>query len=189
MINYTNQYDITNGIFLCFDKELKVRKLTANHSQQVRDKQKSSFPYQKFETWTKENFVIMVLYVMFNKKPPSFKSLLQMMREVDKKDITNFRAEIVNYSQIMSRDIEGLFSKFGGKISVEEAFNEYQQGRIKFYTLWFYLQKSGANLEEIETSRIKGALLRRIKSLMLYVTFKQESVDKINKLLKERLEV
>ena len=189
MLNYVNQYNISNGIFLCFDKELDHRKLTSNHSQQVRDKMKNSFPHLKFEGWTKENFVIMCIYIMFKKKPTSYRGMVQLLHEMKEKTVSEFKTEILNYNQHMARDVDYLIGKYGGKLTVDEIFNEFQQHDIKFYTLWFYLKTINADEESILKTRAKSATFRRIKTLMLYLTFKQENVKKLEKLIKERLDV
>lgn len=189
MLHYNNQYDIANGIFLCFDKNLKVRKMTSNHSIQVREKAKSSFPYSKYNDWTKERFAIAIIYLMYKKKPPSFKNLIQMLYDLDEKEVKKFKSEIVNYDVLISKDVEFLVQKYNSKPSEEDMFFEYSSGNIKFYTLWFYLNKIGTDIEKMMESRIKGVILRRIKSLLLFVSFKSEKIDKINILLRERLDI
>jgi hypothetical protein len=73
--------------------------------------------------------------------------------------------------------------------TIENIFFEYINGKIKFYTLWFYLKKTDTNIEELMESRIKSVILRKIKNLLLFVSFNSEKLDKINILLKERLNI
>jgi hypothetical protein len=108
MLTFNQQYDIANGIFLTFDKNLPVRKMTSNHSQQVRDKARVSFPYTKFESWTKERFAISVIYIMYKKNPPSFKNLGQMLYELDEKEVKSFKSDIVNYNLYVAKDVDYL---------------------------------------------------------------------------------
>jgi phosphoenolpyruvate synthase/pyruvate phosphate dikinase len=189
MLHYNNQYDIANGIFLTFDKNLANRKMTSNHSIQVREKTKSSFPYMKYSDWTKERFAISIIYLMYKKKPPSFKNLIQMLYDLDEKEVKKFKAEIINYEVLVSRDVEFLVQKYGSKPSEEDMFFEYSLGNIKFYTLWFYLKKINADIDNIMNSRIKGVIIRRIKTLLLFVSFSEEKLKKIDILLKERLDI
>jgi phosphoenolpyruvate synthase/pyruvate phosphate dikinase len=189
MLTFNQQYDIANGIFLTFDKNLPMRKMTSNHTQQVRDKARHYFPYTKFETWTKERFAITIIYIMYKKNPPSFKNLGQMLYELDEKEVKSFKSDIVNYNLYVAKDVDYLVQIYNSLPTIENIFFEYINGKIKFYTLWFYLKKIDADMNELMESRIKGVILRKIKNLLLFVTFNAEKLDKINILLKERLNI
>jgi len=189
MLNYYKQYSLAYGIFLTFDKNLKVRKLTSNHSIQVMDKMKSAFPYSKFEQWTKERFAITIIYLMYKKKPPSFKNLVQMLYDLDEDEVKKFKNEIINYEILLSKDIEYLVLKYNSKPSIDEMFFEYSNNNIKFYTLWFYLKKINADIDKLLESRIKSIIIKRIQSLLLFISFETEKLKKIDILLKEKLDI
>ena len=189
MLSFDQQYSLANGIFLTFDKNLPIRKMTSNHSIQVKEKAKTYFPYMKYQEWTKERYAIAVIYLMYKKKPPSFKNLIQMLYDLNEKEVNSFKSEIVNYVAHICKDVDFLVQKYKSKPSIEDIFFEYSSNNIKFYTLWFYLKKINADFEILYESRVKNVILKRIQNLLLFVSFNEEKLKKIDILLKEKLDI
>jgi hypothetical protein len=63
---------------------------------------------------------------------------------------------------------------------------EYKKGNIKFYTAWFIFKIKGIDIEDyIETNRVNGLTVQRIKQTMLYITFSEKAYDYVKVLLKQ----
>lgn len=158
---------------------MKSRLLSVGHSQEVLDKNKKFFPYSKYESYTKENFVLCCLYIMFYKSPSSINSMFSFLKDIDKDEVQAFKNNLLNYKQIIINDVE-LISQNN---SIDKVFELYQKNKIQFYSLWWYLKYNNIDIEKIEESRIRGRLLQKIKSLLLYVTFSEKSLEYIKQTL------
>lgn len=183
MLNYWNQYSISNGIYLCYDQRLTRRTLSSKHGEVVREKMKNVFPYRKHESTTKENFVLLSLYVMFTKTPSSFRSYVSEIANADMKEAMKFKQDILQYDNNIKRDVKYLREKYMDDLNVQNVFNEFNSRKIKFYSAWFYLNFCGEDIEALSKSRVMGHVIRKLKFIMLYVTFKEESVNKIKTLM------
>ena len=181
MLSYSQQYDISQGIFLAFKNNLNTKQLNVNHSDKVRTKYRYMFP-SKFETYTKENFIIMCLYICFKKSPSSFEKLIDIMRNIDfVADVLKFKDSLINYRLYLNNDINYIREVYGaGNVSI--LFNDYMKNKINFYTLWFYIKYSNYN---IEFTNIQKIHINKIKVMLLYVTFSEQSLKYINTLFEQ----
>lgn len=185
MLSYNQQYDISNGIFLTYDSQLEKRLLHSRHGEGVRSKMKNLFPYHKYETTTKENFVMTCVYIMFTKSPSSFRGMVSELREVEEKEVQDFKYKILNYNDYIGKDIEYLKNNYGN-CTYQQAFRAFVDKKINFFTLWFYiLFNPDINRDTIRKSRSLAHILRKIEFIMKFLTFKQESVERIGILFKE----
>lgn len=181
MLSFNEQYNIGQGIFLAFKNNAKKRQFSVNHSEHVREKYRYMFP-SRFETLTKENFIMMCLYVCFKKSPSSFEKFIDMLRDIDfVKDVLKFKDTLINYKLYLSRDIDHIRENFGSG-SKDILFNEYTKNKINFYTLWFYIKYSGV---DYEYSNIQTIHINKIKVMLLYVTFSEQSLNHIKELFNE----
>lgn len=189
MLNYHEQYQIVNGIFYAFSKNSTKRILNVNHTQKKIDSMKSRFPHYKFEQFTKENFIVLNLYINFKLSPSSVEDVLKHLLELEfNTDVLPFKNAIVRYREVLSAHIKYLRETYG-KPSTEEIFEAYRKKKIEFYTLWFYLIYTGHNLyHEIDVKmfgRANSRELQKIKNILLYVTFSEKSLEYIKLLLDE----
>ena len=182
MLSFNELYNISQGIFLAFKNNSKVRQLTVSHSEQVRTKFKYSFP-SRFETFTKENFVLTCLYINFKKSPSSFQKVLDILIDIDfNVDVLKFKDVILNYKHHLNSDINILREKYGNPTK-EEVFQEYLRHNIQFYTLWFYLKYT--NQHEDSFTHIQQININKIKTMLLYVTFSEKSLLHIQDIFNE----
>lgn len=182
MLSFDEQYNISQGIFLSFKNNAKKRQLSVNHSEKVRAKFKYLIP-TRFETYTKENFILTCLYISFTKSPSSYNSFLDILREIDfNKDTTKFKDIIINYKFYLNKDINLIRENYGsGNISI--LFSEYSKNNIQFYTLFFYLKYTNTDLDNLST--VQTIYINKIKVLLLYITFSEKSLINITKLFSE----
>lgn len=167
-------YNIISTIHLSF-KNLKKLSAVKHPESKVLGVVAQLTPQLK--NFNKDTFSICCLYTQFSQGPSSINSLVQKMAEVSKQEIHSFRDSIMNYNVYLSEDIKYLKSKYLSP-SVEEIALEYTSSKIKFYTYYFYIMKLN-KIEDLKKSRVHSILWNRVLGLMLFVQFKQESVDKI----------
>jgi len=193
MLNYDVQYDIVFGTFLAYDKKLYTKKLHSNHSNEVKEKFRMFFPFSKFEQSTKQVLVGTCLYVILKKPPISFHDMMRKIKDVPFKEVKDFIYSIKSYHENITVDVNHLFRTYGVDIGVSDVFYEYQKKNIKFYTVWFYIETLGDTrdsiVEELEQSRIYKQLYRQIKTVMCYLEFKKESINSIEMLYNNYLEL
>ena len=187
MLQYSEQYNIANGIFLAFHGKSKVRLLSVKHPHKKLDNMKSRFPFTKYEQFTKENFIVTCLYVMFRFSPSSVDDVLKHLQEINfKKEVEPFKVKIMTYRALLTSHIEYLIINYG-KPTIKDIFDAYREKKLEFYTIWFYLYYLGYDLYiEIDTkvfSRVQVIELKKIKNLLLYVTFSESSLEHIKLLL------
>lgn len=185
MLDFNRQYDIANGIFLTYDTQLDYRLLHSKHKGKTRENVKNSFPYQRWESKTRELFVLACMYTIFTKTPSSFRGFLSELREIDMKEVAKFKHKILNYEDYLKKDIRYLLEQFGSSITPEIVLKELMKDNIQFFTAYWYLyfDKSG-----FTAGRTFSHVMRKIKFLMLFLTFKEESVQNI-KVLFEQIEL
>ena len=182
MLSFNQQYDIANGIFITYDSQLDYRLLHSKHKQKTRESTKMFFPYQKWETRTKETFVLACIYVMYKKTPSSFRSFLGELREVDLKEVAKFKHIILNHQDFMAKDVAYLKETFGGGVEPQQVLKAYLDDKIQFYTAWWFIKLKH---EDWKPGRTFGHVLRKLKFVMLFLTFKEESVKRMRELFDE----
>ena len=181
MLSYNQQYDISNGLFLTYDQHLDYRLLHSRHGKAVRDKMQVAFPYQKYESRNKQTFILSCIYVMFKKTPSSYRGMVSELKELHLKEITTFKHDIMHYQEFIKKDINYLIQNFGGVITSDKILREYLSGNIKFYTLWFYyLLNPDEDIEQLKTSRVFSHVYRKLKFIMMFLTFSEEATNDIN---------
>lgn len=185
MLNYVSQYNVSYGVFLTFKNNLSKRNLSVNHKQAKIDALKTLFPYSKYESFTKENFTAACLYIMYYKSPSSFNKMLDYLHNIDIKDVFAFKHNIINYPIYIEKDINYLREKYSNP-SLSNVLDELKNNKIQFFSTFFYLKCNNIDIDElINKSRVLGNMLQRLKQLMLFITFREEAINKINVLFNE----
>ena len=180
MLSYKQQYDISNGLFLTWDNHLEKRLLHSNHGQKVRDKIKSAFPYYKYESRNRETFILGCLYIIFKKTPSSYRAMIAELKDLELKEISKFKHDIMYYQDFIKQDLSYLIENHGGVISSDKMLREYTSGKIKFYTLWFYYQfNPDEDIEKLRNSRVFSHIYRKLKFMMMFLTFSEDSVKDV----------
>lgn len=180
MLSYRQQYDISNGLFLTYDQHMEHRLLHSKHGQGVRDKMQNSFPYRKFESRNRETFIMGCLYIIFINTPSSYRSMINELKDIEMKDIATFKHDIMHYQTFIKKDIAYLVQNYGGIITSDKILREYLSGKIKFYTLWFYYQLNpNEDIEKLKDSRVFSHVYRKLKFIMMFLTFSQDAVNDI----------
>lgn len=190
MLQFNEQYNVLHGIFVTFNNNSNHRILVSKHKADVREKAKFVYPYKRYETWTKENLVLLGLQIMLEKKPSSFMGLLKELVDEDTdKKVKYFKDIIMNYKTYIIEDVNMIIQKYGEKPTFDDMFNLYINKHIKFYTLWWYLKFTDADIEKICEMRVKGTVIKRIKQISLFLTFKESNLELIKQILHTKLDL
>lgn len=188
-LSYNDQYNIASGIWTSFSAKNSKRILAVSHKQKKRDSIKSRFPYRTYELWTKSNFIIASLYVCFHRSPSSLNSMYDLLSEIEEIDIMRFKNEIIHYRKFLIEDLERIRIEESNNVSLEYMIQEYRNSKIKWYTFYFFLVVSGVDISKIERSRINGHLLKKIRKLLLYVTFSEKSMLEVKSIISDTIEI
>jgi hypothetical protein len=188
-LSYNEQYNIATGIHMAFSNKKSARILSVSHGQKKRDQMKSSFPYKQYENWTKSNFIIACLYVAFKKSPSSVNSMYAALSDVEEREVLTFKNEIIYYRKFLQEDINYIKINEGNSVNIDTITELYRNNKIKWFTFYFYVIVSGTDQAKLERSRINGYLLRKIKKLLLYVTFSEKSMMEIKQIMKEGIDI
>jgi len=183
-MKYYDMYQISHGMFLTYQNSLDKRLLHTNHKKTTIEKFEKFFPVEKYKRKTKETFVVCCLYVLFEKSPSSFHKMVDELRNLDFDEVIDFKRKIMNYEHYIKRDVKLIKEK--GYVTKEDIINMYIKKEIMFYTLYFYLKFTN-QFESLKNSRVYKVIYKKLKFIMLFITFKKESVEKIKKLISEIL--
>jgi len=190
VLSYNEQYDILAGIWTVFhNKNPKKRVLSVSHGKAKRDKMKNIFPYNQYENYTKENFIVSVLYLVFTRKPPSLIAAVRDLKDLNERNAMKFKNEIIHYRKYLLDDIEKLKIEDGNNISFEVIKNKYRKNEIKWFTFYFYIIVKGVDTEELQKSRIDGFLYNTIQKLLLYITFSEKSIMEIKQVMQDSIKI
>jgi hypothetical protein len=190
MLGYQDQYSIVAGIYFAFNSKSKNKKrtLSVTHGKTKRDKMKSVFPYNLYEEWTRENFIIASLYIMFVNKPSSLISAFGCLKDLDEKSVMVFKNEIIYYRKFLKEDIEKI-KMMEPNPSYKFMANLYRKNEIRWFTFYFFIVVKNVDIDKILKSRIDGFLYNNIKSLLLYVTFSQKSMMEVKELMLDTIDI
>lgn len=186
-MTYYEQYDIAFGIFRMFESNSQKKIMGVRHSNKKRDEIKSMFPYKKYEHYQKSVFILACLYVNFTKMPSSAISSIEYLSSTTMSDIKLFKDSIVQYRAYLKDDLALLRSDLGENIKFVDITEYYRNKKIRWYTWYFYILVSGQDIKKIENSRINGLLYKRIKTMLLFVTFSQDSMMLVKDILKNNI--
>lgn len=182
MLSFNQQYDIANGVYLTYDSQLDYRLLTSKHKQGTRKNMEMSFPYHKYEDKTKELFVLACIYVMYTKTPSSYRAFVEELREVEIKDVGSFKHKIMNYQDYIAKDVAYLKKEYGSALDPQKVLTEFLDNKIQFYTASWYIR---VHADDWKPGRTFTHVMRKLKFVMLFLTFKEESVKTIKGLFSQ----
>ena len=190
MLQFNEQYNVLHGIYVTFNNNSNHRILVSKHKGDVREKAKVMYPYRRYETWTRENLVLLGLQIMLEKRPSSFTGMLhELIDEDTDKKVKYFKDIIINYKTNIIEDVNMILMKYGEKPTFDDMFQLYIDKNIKFYTLWWYMKFTNMDIEKICELRVKGTIVKRIKQVSLFLTFKESNIEIIKQILETKLDL
>jgi len=189
MLLYGDQYNVLSGVFFAFHTNSTEKILCVSHPAKKMDTMSKFYSYNKYSSWTKQNYIILCLYLNLNNSILSQHDMIQILNDVTKEDIKNvikFKESIINYRREAHKDIQYLNDSFGGDMKYQGILQEYRKGNINWFTLWFYTSIK-LDKEKLLKSRIHKKLLNKIRVLTLYINFKEETFKEIINTTEENL--
>jgi len=183
-MKYYDLYQISHGMFLTYQNSLDKRLLHTNHKKSTIDKFEAFFPVEKFRRKTKETFIVCCLYVIFNKTPSSFHKMVDELKNLDFDEVVEFKRKTMDYERYIKKDVNSLKEK--GFVTKNDVINMFIKNEIMFYTLYFYL-KFTDQFERLKDTRVHKVIYKKLKFIMLFITFKDESTQKIKNVINEIL--
>ena len=190
MLSYNEQYQILAGVHYAFANESKERVLCTSHSQEKMNKMQMFLKYQKYNTTSKQNYVIICLYTELHYPIASLHDAMVKVSSYtpeDIKEIYSFKNKILNYRLHLSKDITFINENYGGKTSFDSIILAYRHNKINWFTLYYYGVYNNIDLDKVKKSRRFGKLIRKIETLLLYISFSDKTVQKMMDTLEETL--
>ncbi len=167
-------YNIVNGVFLTFSKNLSKKLLCISHSREVIDKKISLFPSST--SLSKPDFIILTVFLMYKYNPSSVFSLCQKFTEYDYNEFLTFKESIKHSKVIVARDIKYLSEKYTYP-TLSEIFAELRDKKISFIS--FYFLKEVLNLDC--NSIVIKITFDKIKNIFKFLNYTDETMNLIKK--------
>ena len=198
MLQYNEMYDIAMGVNLAFKGKSKKALVRVNHKDTTRDKTKTMFPINKYSTFTRENFILLNLYINFSKNINSKHDVIKALVDLDIrpikidnikkelgstniKDVYKFKRNFISHKVFFINDMKRIRNE-ETNIDIKYMLNEYRNKRIEWYTLYLFIRAKDIDINSIE-SRIDYLLLTKIKKLAMYLIVSEKSISKMKQLL------
>jgi len=191
MLSYKHQYQILAGIYYTFTNNSSTRSLSVSHSEEKIQKMKM-FYNSKYETTTKQDFILICLHYIYTNNVTSLHDMMTGIYSLDKerlKESEVWKDRIINYSLHLSRDIEFIKNTHGGLKDFQTIIQLYRHKKINWYTMYYYGVYTDINLDAVAKSRRFGKLIRKTRTLILYIKFNEKSILNIQNKMKELKEV
>ena len=176
MIQYRTQYNIAYGTFLTFLNDYEKPLLRVNHKKEKMEKIKKIFPYKKYQSFTKENFILMCVFVVYTYTPTSFEKMVEYLYNIDIDDFKKFKMILLDQMFYAKNDLETILNKN------QLPLNLYIKNEITFIGMYVYILVKN-KIDEYKKSRIKVNIIKRLTFIFKYVKIKDEIIE----LYKKRL--
>ena len=150
MINFKNQYENLSKIWQSYNNKKKSTKVRI--TQEDLDYAKIHYNHKRFENYTLENFISVLIFIIFNNRPTSKTDFLQKLNSIKKTELLNaikFKNMILNYNITKEEDFSIINElQINNYLDVYELYNN---GKITIIGLYEYCK----NIE------CKGRLLKK----------------------------
>lgn len=177
-LHYYDIYNISNGVFLTFQKNLKEKLLCVSHSKDIMDKKIGFYP---LNFSNRGDFILLCVYIMFKYSPSSIYGLCDYLRNYNKTEYEKFKNTIKFYKNIIKKDITSLEEKYK-KPMFKEVMREYNKKQISFVTVYWYLMLYNIkDFNGINNTIICESILNVFK----FLKFTDESKDYIKTVFKQ----
>lgn len=177
-LHYYDIYNISNGVFLTFQKNLKERLLYVSHSKEIMDKKMGFYPLNFTD---RNDFILLCVYIMFKYSPSSIYGLCEYLKTYNTIEYDKFKNTIKFYKNLIKKDVTLLEEKYKNPM-FKQVMYEYNKKQISFVTLYWYLI-----LYDIkEFNGINNTIVcESILNVFKFLTFKDESKDYIKNIFKQ----
>lgn len=159
-----NFYSLASKVFFTFEKaEGKIQNIVPTKGNKIKFVIES-IPSRLY-TLDKTTATLACLYVNFRYNPSSIFRMIEKLKEIDLKEISDFKEYIIislrTYKSEFREINKGIF-----KMSASEAINAYNQKKINFISLYYFIIKNNLK-KEVEQSIIYKIIFSNIETLIL----------------------
>jgi len=163
LLNSKQQYRYILLIYRSFEKNklvenIRIKEEDFNYSKAI-------YRYSRFENYTKENYLSLLIYVNFKNNPKSVTDFLKMLNGMEKKDLLdsiNFKNKIINAKNTLQKD-KILLQKINPEYLTNEIIYElYKEDKISPIGFYFEINKSK---QEIKGMRLKKDI-KKVQALL-----------------------
>ena len=193
MIAYNDIYNITAGIYTCFNaKKTQTKKvLKVNHSSKKREELRKFFS-NAVSDFSLNDLVFRNLYINMIEPQSSLTSTILKLNQIDELKIKVFKDKIKYYYKYIIDDLEKIKNQ-NTHLNLDIMVKYYRENEINWFTFYYYLEHSKdskKNKDKIRKSRIDSRLLRKIETLLLYLNLPNKSaiVEETLKTLENNIE-
>ena len=193
MIAYNDIYNITAGIYTCFNaKKTQTKKvLKVNHNSKKREELRKFFS-NAVSDFSLNDLVFRNLYINMIEPQSSLTSTILKLNQIDELKIKVFKDKIKYYYKYIIDDLEKIKNQ-NTHLNLDIMVKYYRENEINWFTFYYYLEHSKdskKNKDKIRKSRIDSRLLRKIETLLLYLNLPNKSaiVEETLKTLENNIE-
>jgi len=178
MIAYNDIYNITAGIYTCFNaKKTQTKKvLKVNHNSKKREELRKFFS-NAVSDFSLNDLVFRNLYINMIEPQSSLTSTILKLNQIDELKIKVFKDKIKYYYKYIIDDLEKIKNQ-NTHLNLDIMVKYYRENEINWFTFYYYLEHSKdskKNKDKIRKSRIDSRLLRKIETLLLYLNLPNKS--------------
>jgi hypothetical protein len=178
MITKQQQYELILKIYNSFEKNKIVKR--AKVTSEMIEKFDIHYRYKRFEKYTLDNFISILLYAVYTKEPSSLTDYLKMLNKMSKEDLLQsitFTNKIINYESTITNDVQNILEYndvlLRGGLSETSVHQIFKEGRISLITFYKYYEKY--------PEHVKGRILKKdLKKAEIFLSFLNLDLTKIN---------
>jgi hypothetical protein len=152
MIQFTKQYEIITKVWQSFKTGKTVTKISV--TKEDLEYAKLHYRPERFDHYTNENFISVVLYIMYTESPVSKTDFISLLNDIDKSvllESIKFKNNIINFENVLKRDSNIIKVNFNGEY--DTIHNLFKLNRIGVITFVKYY--------ETYPDQVKGRILKR----------------------------
>ena len=121
----------------------------------------------KLYTLDKTTATLACFYVNFRYNPSSIFRMMEKLKEIELKEISEFKEYLLISLRTYKSEFKELNKGFF-KISLSEAISFYNQKKINFISLYYFIIKNNLK-KEVEKSLIYKIIFSKIETLILFL--------------------
>ena len=137
MITFRQQYELISKVWQGFkngklSEKVRIKKEDLDYA-------KIHYRVSKYENYTKENFISLLLYIMFTKHPKSKTDFLRILNETDKNTLIQslkFKSAIINYNNSIQKDLKIIKRTNLNLLDVKDLYMNGDISVISFYVYY-----------------------------------------------------
>jgi len=172
MLTKQDQYSIAMGIIQTYKNDLPSPIKAKGMSKQF----DMMFNYERFSSYTRSRFMLVCIFLVYKNDITNISEFITISRNFSElqKEYETFIEDIKFYKMKMEKDINYLYKRGNLNDFFIEALNDYQNGNIHFFSLYFVVLLG--KHQHIMEQRIYRRHWKQMKFLMKFFSFDIEFI-------------